>query len=364
MTCERFVLRSADRAALVDRAAEHLRAGRLCVLPTETVYGVAALPSEGEAVAAMRALKGSGPDETFPFHLAERSDLSRIARHDDRRVTRLLDRYWPGPLTLVLPGRNSGPVAVRLPAHEFTRAVIARCAEPLWLCSVNRVGEPARCDPDAIEREFGASIALLVDDGPSPLGSRSTVVRCTGPRLEVLREGILSAADVLHTAAAHVLFVCTGNTCRSPLAEGLARHGLAKALGVTPDELLALGIAFGSAGTGTLADMPASDGSIAVAAEIGIDLSMHRSRPFTRSLGEAQDRIYCLSRGHLLRLVEIAPRLADRAELLRPDGEDIADPYGGGLSVYRAARNEIRAAIEARLPQWRELMADGNKAPR
>lgn len=356
MPVRRIALAGADRTALTTEVVAALRQGRLCVLPTETVYGLAVLPSVATGVAAARALKVRHAEHEFTWHLARAADAEALAQVDDVRVQRLAARYWPGPLTLVLPSRRGLTVGLRVPAHEFTRAVVAAAGEPLWLTSVNRSGEPPLCDADAIERAFGAQLAVLVDDGPSPLGTASTVLRCTGPALEVLREGILARADVLHTAAAHVLFVCTGNTCRSPLAEVMARAAMAQALGIAAGDLAAHGLMFASAGTGTLDGMPASDGSLLVARERGLDLTDHRSTALTRALCARAARIYCLSSSHEAAVLELAPEASDRTSLLRPDGKGIADPYGGPLELYRRAGAEIAAAIDARLAEWRELL--------
>ncbi|MCA8953587.1 MAG: Sua5/YciO/YrdC/YwlC family protein, partial [Planctomycetes bacterium] len=309
--------------------------------------------SNPAAVERARELKGREASHPFTWHVADRGQLAALAAPPSARARKLIDRYWPGPLTLVLPARNGeGDVGVRQPAHEFTAAVIAALGEPLWLSSVNRTGEPPLLEADAICASFGGELALVVDDGPSPLGVASTVVRDRGDRLEVLREGILDSHDVLHTAADLTLFVCTGNTCRSPLAEALARDLAARTLGTAPADVLAHGFAFASAGTSTLDGMPASEGSIAAGSELGLDLTAHSSRLVTRELVEHATRIYCLSQSHRAALLAEFPAAGDKVQLLRQDQLDIQDPFGGPIEVYRKTRDEIRAAIGARLPEW------------
>jgi len=346
------MLANADHRQLVAECSSRLRAGELCVLPTETVYGLAVLPSDARAVARARATKGRADAQPFTWHLASRDQLRELGAKETRAIRRLCDRYWPGPLTVILPGRSGDSIGARLPAHDFTRKVIAAVGEPLWLSSVNRVGEPPLRDAASIAAQFSDHVALIVDDGPSPIGLASTIVRHTGPKLEVLREGILTTSDVLHTAADLVLFVCTGNTCRSPLAAAIARDLAARSLGVPAADVLAHGLDFQSAGTGAVPDLPASDGSLAAAAELELDLASHRSRPLEPELVERATWIVCLAQSHRRAILAEMPEAADRVTMLRPDERDIADPYGMDLRSYRRARDEIRAAIGARLPGW------------
>ncbi|MCA8973508.1 MAG: Sua5/YciO/YrdC/YwlC family protein [Planctomycetes bacterium] len=333
-------------------AATRLRAGELCALPTETVYGLAVLPSHDAAVRKARALKGRAVAHPFTWHVAKRDDLHDLVATVGPRIERLVRRYWPGPLTLVLDGKDGHTIGVRHPAHAFTREVIAACGEPLWLSSVNRTGEEPLVDAAAICAQFGDELALVVDDGPSALGIASSVVLATGDKLEVLREGIVSRDEVLAAAADLIVFVCTGNTCRSPLAEALARDLTARTIGCEPDDVLAHGYAFASAGTGTMDGVPASDGSLAAAQELGLDLTAHRSRAVGPALVEAATRIYCLGASHRRALLAEFPQATDKVWMLRQDGLDIRDPYGAELRVYRKVRDEIRAAIGARLREW------------
>lgn len=354
MGCERRALRSADPDATVAEVIARLRGGELVVLPTETVYGLAVLPSHRGAVERVRSWKGRADRQPFTSHIGSPQDLRRLASTIPPGVRRLIERYWPGPLTVIVPARSGDgdSVGVRLPAHEFTRNVIRAAGEPLWLTSCNRTGDPPLVDPEAIVAGLGEVAQLVVDDGRSPLGVASTIVRATGPRLEILREGILSASDVLHTAAQLVLFVCTGNTCRSPLAAALARELTARTLGVPATDVLAHGFAFASAGTSAYPGHPASEGSVAVAAELGLDLGTHQSEPLSPELLARADLVFCLGRSHLQAILAEAPDAAGKLAMLRPDGLDVADPYGSDLPVYRRVRDEIRAAVGARLPQW------------
>jgi len=133
-----------------------------------------------------------------------------------------------------------------------------------------------------------------------------------------------------------ILFVCTGNLCRSPMAEAIAA------------ERCGSDTAFESAGVRAVVGAPVTPTAATALREIGVALAGHRARQLDRGMAEAADRIYVMTAGHRAAVLEIAPGMKDRVLLLRPDGGDIDDPFGCTLDVYRASRDEILAAIEAR----------------
>ena len=136
-----------------------------------------------------------------------------------------------------------------------------------------------------------------------------------------------------------ILFVCTGNTCRSPMAAALA-------------EQASPGVTAASAGTHTYEGRPASVESIAAMSEIGIDLSHHRSRSVEVALAEQPDLIYALGTDHLSTIVAAHPDLADRVHVLKTDGTSVEDPIGQDLDVYRTTRDEIAEAVRERTSEW------------
>ncbi len=151
------------------------------------------------------------------------------------------------------------------------------------------------------------------------------------------------------TAAETLLFVCTGNTCRSPLAEAIARQAIAERLGVAESDVAEKGWRVASAGVGAGPGSPASENSVLAGREIGLDLSTHRSQPVTASLLDSATHVYCLSDSHADAILYYHPDSANKVEMLDPTGAGIPDPFGGDLATYQAARDRIAEAVRARI---------------
>ena len=194
-----------DEAANIEEAAAALRGGGLVVLPTETVYGLAADAANPRAVAAVYGAKGRPSFNPLIAHVADIATARRIARFDDR-AERLAAAFWPGPLTLVLPIADEAAVcdlaragldtvAVRAPGHPLAHALLEAFGGPLVAPSANRSGRPSPTTfADAME-ETGASAAVALDGGPCAIGLESTVVALLDqPRL--LRPGAVTRAQI------------------------------------------------------------------------------------------------------------------------------------------------------------------------
>ena len=185
-------------AAGVARAVAILAAGGIVAIPTDTVYGLAADATRADAVAKVYAAKGRPDAKPLIAHVADLAMAETLASFD-AVAHALARRFWPGPLTLVLPARADCPVcdaarggiatiAVRAPAHPLALAVIAALGRPLAAPSANVSGEPAPTRADEID----LAVAIL-DGGPTPLGIASTIVAVADGRLTLLRAGSISA---------------------------------------------------------------------------------------------------------------------------------------------------------------------------
>jgi protein-tyrosine phosphatase len=248
---------------------------------------------------------------------------------------------------------EDGWVGVRLPAHTGTRELLAALPFPVVMTSANRTGEAPMCDPDAIAAAFGADLGYLVDDGPSRMGEASTVLRVGPGRFEVLREGLLALPELRRSAGLRIAFVCTGNTCRSPMAEGLAREALGRGLAVPPSKIGAFGFEVGSMGIFAADGAPAADHGVAVMARRGIDIASHRARTASEAIVADLDRVYGLTDSHVEALRTMLPaRQRSRVELLDPEGRGVPDPIGGSVEDYAACADAIAASVARRTTEW------------
>jgi L-threonylcarbamoyladenylate synthase len=190
---------NAVEAQGLQRAAELLRAGQLVAFPTDTVYGVGALAFEAAAVASIYVAKQRPPERAIPILVADEADLPRITAFVPDVACKLMMRFWPGGLTLVLPKRLDVPeivsadrtVAVRIPDLDLARALM-RLTGPLAATSANLSGQPSPVTASEVMIQLGGRIVAVLDGGPCPGGIPSTVVDCVASPPRVVREGAIS----------------------------------------------------------------------------------------------------------------------------------------------------------------------------
>ncbi|MHC4822278.1 MAG: Sua5/YciO/YrdC/YwlC family protein, partial [Planctomycetota bacterium] len=303
------------------------------------------------AVKALRAAKGRDAGKPLSLHISDPDDIGgpdHPVRPLSAKARRLIRTLMPGPVTVVLPDLKGGTRGFRCPDSAVTRAVLRQARCPVVASSVNLSGEPPATTGSDAAILMAGKAALVLDTGPSEVGKPSTVVSVDGDEVTLLREGALTEYQVLEAASSLRLFVCTGNICRSPLAEALARLTLAEANGCGPADLPRRGLAVLSAGTAAVPGRPCPEEAVAEGRQRGVDLSRHRSQPLIPALLDRAETVFVMDRGHRTSIMEFAPESADNVVLLDPAGRDIPDPYGCGAEAYERAGHMISQAIVER----------------
>jgi L-threonylcarbamoyladenylate synthase len=241
--------------------------------PTETVYGLGASVFDARAVARVFEVKARPSFDPLIAHLADAEAVSRVAHTADPRVARLAARFWPGPLTLVLPRQPSVPdlvtagldtVAVRVPDHPAARALIREAGTPLAAPSANPFGYVSPTTAAHVAEQLGEGVDLILDGGPCRVGVESTILGLTVEPPALLRPGAVSRED-LESALGQALEVA-GPTGRPTAPGQLARHYATR----TPLRILTgpAGPASGGGRVGLLAFARAPEGAPYAAVEV------------------------------------------------------------------------------------------------
>lgn len=187
------------------QAAGLLRQGQLVAFPTETVYGIGALGLDMTAVEALYEAKNRPASKAFSLQVAEVSMVHKVAAYVPRHARLLLEKFCPGPITVVLPkaaavpykvtgGRNT--VGVRIPAHPVALALLQAVGQPLAVPSANISGHTSPLSARDVYADMAGRLPLILDGGICSVGLESTIVDCTGSKIKILRQGAISEAEI------------------------------------------------------------------------------------------------------------------------------------------------------------------------
>lgn len=326
------------------------RDGKIVAFPTETVYGVGAPMSVPQLKEILTGLKKRSPEKPFAYHIASTDmlDFLKVKRTPELRYLARL--FWPGPLTLLVLTEQKEKIGVRFPRHRLIMALINAAGEPFIATSANLSGGVSPKTADEVMNQLTGQIDYLLDAGKTELGMDSTVVDLTESAPLIVRRGaeveaVEKALECIRNKnfpQKKILFVCTGNSCRSPMAAGwlmdeLRRKGLHRHIEVD------------SCGIGARMGSSATAEAQLVMKNREIDISAHRSKPCTREDIVESDLIFVMSTEHFVFITGMVPGVKEKVRIL-----NIPDPIGMGMMLYE----EVFKNMEKQLTeQWSEIIA-------
>ena len=355
--------------AKIKEAASLIDDGGLVAFPTETVYGIACR-IRNDSLSKLNVVKGRDPAKYYTLHIGQKSEINKYVPTINLRARKLINNAWPGPLTLVfeldfndIDKQNetldkeifknlykNNSIGVRCPDNTIASMLLQEARNPVIAPSANITGNQPSINANEVLSQLSGKIDLLIDGGPSKLKKSSAVVKIGKKGVEILRLGIYSKEllDIMSTVK--FLFVCTGNTCRSPMAEGIFRKYLAEKLHCKVDQLEQVGYKVSSGGVMNTSGFPASVGALNACASKGIDLSAHRNKGVSKELIDETDYIFIMEPIHKERIIALNQEATNKCFLLASN-KGIADPIGQPQEFFNRCADMIEDAVKERISE-------------
>ncbi len=354
---------------IVDRAAEFVKSGGLIIYPTDTLYGFGANIYNPVAMERLYTVKGK--DANVPVSIMVNSlemieELAGKLKSDERDK---LQRLFPGKITVLIPIRKKTDIArfknlnklgFRIPDHSFCNDLNKKSGYPISTTSVNISGEPNLTDVTEILDRFGGKVDCIIDGGPVSSSMGSSIIDLSVSPPKLIRPGEVSLDEIekrLETQISTdlrgkfvVTFVCSGNICRSPMAERVLKKTLEKTKFKTQ-------VIVQSASTLNLPASPAHLNAVKAAREADIDLEDHLSQRVSSKIMRESHIIFCMALNHYQYLRGKYPGLKNKIVLLKQwqvnrdlINPSIADPIGHDYPFFKQTFREIQSEITRVLP--------------
>lgn len=372
--------RSEDTRDIVHVVVQALVEGRLVLVPSETTYFLVGSGLCEQATQRLMDFSGRFTARRPSLLLRSGEEIADYMPSISRVGQRMAARGWPGPLALEsdvdcaqsLCGRLPSAVrehildkgrwlTIQVPAHQAIAETLQLLPGPVVAVPLGDSTGSALVDPVlSPEQQADEGLAFLVDDGPTHFGGLPTTARVSGRNCQMIAPGVLDQSVLVGLSQLVILLVCTGNTCRSPMAETLLRAQLEERFKESfgpgqPPPVVAV-----SAGLSAYPGGSATPEAVTVMQSRGLSLKDHQSRPLTQRLLKQADLILTMTGSHRQAIIQRFPDAAAKTYMLSNNGQDVADPYGGPTPAYAACADEIETLLrpwvnwidESWLPHW------------
>ncbi len=363
--------RSEDLRDVVHLSVQALVEGHLVAFPTETSYEFVASAIKPESIERLMQVLPAGygkvtlmmrsPEEASDFA----PDLSPVAK-------RIAVRGWPGPLALevsdghpdslvrqlpesaqALLSAPDGRIALRIPMHDALNQVAKMAVGPLIMAPARNAQGKLVVSAEQLDTR---NLCLVVDDGLTQYQGEPTVIRVDGNRCKIFRKGVIEPEALGGLSQLIVLLVCTGNTCRSPMAQAMMQSKLETKFSTLFSASSIKPAVACSAGISAMAGGRASIEAVNAMQEKGLNLQRHESSPLSQRLVERADMILTMTSSHRQAIVSRWPNLANKTFPISMDGGEISDPFGGPIEMYRACASQLDRCLDHWLEKIDESM--------